>query len=397
MRVLVVSPNFPSPAGGASTRNFYLLQAIARYHSAALVALVNQADMERASEIALLAEIVHTLRLIPREPSNSKRWQQLASVVRGKSYLLDSFIVSDVQCALDAVLADDRYDIVLFESMFMAGYRVPEGIRIIIDQHNIEHELLERTYQNEKSWPRKWYNWQESRFVKRAELALCQRTDHVLVTSERERLKLKKLLPGKVIDVVPNGVDATLFNADNPSTEELERIIFTGSMDYYPNVQAVLFFAQHCWPFVRAQMPGVVWQIVGKNPPREVLKLAELPGITVTGAVPDVRPYLAEAAVAIAPLLIGSGTRLKILEAFAACKAVVSTSIGCEGLPVESGKHLLVADVPEAFAQAIIALLRDPKRRGVLGHAGRVLVEAAFSWERSGEQLLRLLEERVAV
>jgi len=397
MRVLVVSPNFPSPAGGASSRNYYLLQAVARSHSTALIALVNQADMARSRDIALLEDTVHALHLVPREPSNLKRWQQLASIARGKSYLLDSFRVSKVQRALDAMLAGDHYDVVLFESMFMAGYRVPTGIRIIIDQHNIEHELLERTYQNEKSLPRKWYNWQESRLVKRAELSLCQRADGVLVTSERERSKLKELVPGKVIEVVPNGVATAMFNVDEPSAEGPERIIFTGSMDYYPNTQAVLFFAQYCWPLVRAQIPGATWQIVGKNPPREVLKLAELPGVMVTGTVPDVRPYLAEAAVAIVPLLIGSGTRLKILDAFAARKAVVSTTIGCEGLAVESGKHLLIADPPEAFARAIIALLRDPERRGELGRAGRTLVETDYSWERSSEQLLRLLEERVAV
>ena len=397
MRVLVVSPNFPSPAGGASSRNYHLLQAVARSHSTALIALVNQADMARSRDIALLEDTVHALHLVPREPSNLKRWQQLASIARGKSYLLDSFRESKVQRALDAVLAGDRYDVVLFESMFMAGYRVPAGIRIIIDQHNIEHELLERTYQHEKSLPRKWYNWQESRLVKRAELSLCQRADGVLVTSERERSKLKELVSGKVIEVVPNGVATAMYTVDEPSAEGPERIIFTGSMDYYPNTQAVLFFAQYCWPLVRAQIPGATWQIVGKNPTRDVLKLAQLPGVMVTGTVPDVRPYLAEAAVAIVPLLIGSGTRLKILDAFAARKAVVSTTIGCEGLAVESGKHLLIADPPEAFARAIIALLRDPERRGELGRAGRTLVETDYSWERSSEQLLRLLEERVAV
>ena len=396
MRVLVVSPNLPSPAGGANARNFYLLQAIARHHSTALVALVNPADLGLSSEIAQLADIVHSMQLIPRESSNSKRWQQLASIARGKSYLLDSFITDDVQRALDFALSGVGYDIVLFESMFMAGYHVPAGKRIIIDQHNIEYELLERTYYNEKSWLRKWYNWQESRLVKRAELTLCQRADAVLVTSERESLKLKQLAPNTLIKVVPNGVDMAMFGTGD-MVEAPERIIFTGSMDYYPNIQAVLFFAQSCWPFVRTQFPGATWQIVGKNPPREVLKLAQLPGVAVTGTVPDICSYLAEAAVAIAPLFIGSGTRLKILDAFAARKAVVSTSIGCEGLLVVHGKHLLVADQPETFAHAICALLRDPQQRARLGSAGRDLVETEYSWGRSSEQLLHLLEERVAI
>ncbi|HEX4714858.1 MAG TPA: glycosyltransferase family 4 protein, partial [Ktedonobacteraceae bacterium] len=155
----------------------------------------------------------------------------------------------------------------------------------------------------------------------------------------------------------------------------------------------VRFFAHHCWPLIRARIPSATWQIVGKNPMPEVLQLANVPGVTVTGEVSDTRLYLATASVAIAPLRIGSGTRLKILEAFAMQKAVVSSSIGCEGLAVEAGQHLLVADQPEAFAEAVIALLQQPEKRRELGRAGRALVETAYSWEQCGKHLLQAIEE----
>src|SRR5205085_10717683 len=135
-----------------------------------------------------------------------------------------------------------------------------------------------------------------------------------------------------------------MFRKDGPDCEVLDRIIFTGAMNYYPNIDAVLFFARQCWPLIQAQVPHATWQIVGYNPSPEVLELAKLPGITVTGSVPVVQSYLTQASVAIVPLQIGSGTRLKILEALAMQKAVVSTSIGCEGLSVTLGEHLLVAD-----------------------------------------------------
>ena len=166
-------------------------------------------------------------------------------------------------------------------------------------------------------------------------------------------------------------------------------IIFTGTMNYYPNIDAVLFFARECWPQIRAQVPGVTWQIVGKDPPPEIRDVANSSlGITVTGTVPDVRPYLAAATVAIAPIRIGSGTRLKILEALAMRKAVVSTSLGCEGLSVIAGKHVRVADSAQAFAGAVVDLLRDAQRSMALGNAGRELVEATYSWKRCGDRAM---------
>src|SRR5205814_4418809 len=191
----------------------------------------------------------------------------------------------------------------------------------------------------------------------------------------RECLSLKNSIPSRVIEVVPNGVDIEIFHANSFEQQVPNRIIFTGSMNYYPNVDAVLFFAEKCWPLIRTQVPDATWHIVGKNPLPKVWELTDLPGITVVGSVPDMPPYLATAEVAIVPLLIGSGTRLKILEALAMQKAVVTTSLGSEGLSVVSGKHLIIEDQPEAFAQNVVALLRNPEMRTAFGAAGRTLVE----------------------
>jgi sugar transferase (PEP-CTERM/EpsH1 system associated) len=369
------------------------LKALARKHTVSLLALVDSAEAGACSGLSLLEDLAHTVQVIPSQIFHAKRRQQLISIARGESYLLNLYILKEMQDALDAMLARDNYDVVLFESVLLAGYRVPDGVKVVIDQHNIEHELLQRTYQREKAWSRKWYNWLEGRPLKSGEIERCRRADVVLVTSAREHLLLKSMLPRSVIRVVPNGADIQAFQYESPEKEVPNQIIFTGTMDYYPNITAVLFFAQQCWPLIQARVPGATWQIVGRKPPPEVQRLAELPGVTVTGFVPDVRPYLARAAVAIAPLQIGSGTRLKILEAFAMQKAVVSTGVGCEGLSVKSGKHLIVADQPEAFAQAVVELLSNPSMRIALGSAGRALVEAEYSWEQCGAQLLHVLEE----
>jgi sugar transferase (PEP-CTERM/EpsH1 system associated) len=391
MNILMVSQILPSPTSGGSTRNYHLLKALASKHTVSLLAL-GECNEQSTSELARLTRMT---QVITPPKSYPKRMQQLVDVVCGKSYILNSYYLVEMQDVIDALSARDHYDIVLFESVLMACYRLPEGIKVVIDQHNIEYELRLRTYQRERAWLRKWYNWMESRLLKPIEIERCQRADVVLVTSERERLSLKNMLPDSVIEVVPNGVDIEAFQRICSEQEVPGQIIFTGSMEYYPNVDAVLFFAQKCWPLIRAQVPDATWQIVGKNPLPKVWKLTELPGIMVTGSVPDVRPYLAATQVAIVPLLVGSGTRLKILEALAMQKAVVSTSLGCEGLSVVSGKHLRVADQPEAFAQEVVGLLRNPAMRTALGTTGRALVEAEYSWERCGAQLLLALDKIV--
>ena len=392
MNLLMVSPHLPSPSWGAGNRSYHLLKALAREHAVSLVALTT--DTGDGTEDAMLAEmnLKQVIKVPLSDSLQAKRVQQVLSILRGRSRLLDAYHVEAVQQELDALFSKDHYDLVLFESVFMADYRLPEGTPVIIDQHNIEYELLYRTYQREKSFARKWYNWWESRQLKPVELERCRNAQGVLVTSEREALVLKPLLPDSVIAVVPNGVDTEAFQRVSQEQQFSDRIVFTGSMDYYPNVDAVLYFARECWPLIRLKVPTATWQIVGRNPLPAVQNLAQLPGISVTGSVPDVKPYLADATVAIAPLLIGSGTRLKILEALAMGKAMVSTSLGCEGLPVVSGKHLIVADQPELFAQAIVDLLQNTEQRMSLGRAGRELAET-YSWQHSGDVVVRALEK----
>jgi sugar transferase (PEP-CTERM/EpsH1 system associated) len=394
MNLLIVSPYLPAPLWGASTRSYYLLNALAREHTVTLVASAN----DDGSQEAVLAEmkLKHFVKVPLPNLSQGKRMQQVVSILRRRSRLLDLYYIEAIQPVLDDLFAQDHYDVVLFESVFMAGYRLPEGTQIIIDQHNIEYELLQRTYQREKSLARKVYNWWESRCLKPVELERCRKARGVLVTSEREALLLKSLLPDVTIAVVPNGVDTEAFQVTDQPQVQPNSIIFTGSMDYFPNVGGVLYFVHQCWPFIRSKIPTATWQIVGRNPPAEILDLAKLPGISVTGSVPSVRPYLVAAMVAIAPLLIGSGTRLKILEALAMGKAVVSTSQGCEGLAVVADKHLIVADRPEVFAQSVVDLLHNEEQCRLLGHAGRKLVETEYSWKRCGDDLLRALEKIIS-
>ena len=252
--------------------------------------------------------------------------------------------------------------------------------------------ILRRTFENESSPARKWYNWAEYRALRQREIDLCREADGVVCTSDRDLAALKRLTALRASAVVPNGVDIETFLPADPAARVPGRVIFTGTMGYYPNVQAVLFFAEKCWPAIRARLPDATWEIVGSHPPAEVLALAALPGVTVTGAVADVRPHLAAASVAIAPLLIGGGTRLKILEAFATGTPMVSTRIGCEGLAVVPGVSLLVEDDPPAFAEAVVRVLTDASLRARLSLAGRSVAESTYGWARCGDQLVAFID-----
>lgn len=403
MKVLMVALHVPAPTIGVSTRNYHLLRALARQHSVSLLVLADEHNPANLADAERLASLVRSVRLVT-PPAASKRVEQLRYLAQGRSYRVMAATVPAMQAAIDEAFGRECFDAVFFESVLPAGYRLPDGVRVIIDQHNIEYELLRRTAAQEPLGPRKLYNWLESCRLAPIELRRCAAADVVLVTSERERQALHRSLPNSFIEVVPNGVDLEFFSrstlpqtthASLSATDTTPRIVFTGAMNYFPNVDAVVSFAHTCWPRIREQVPDAKWLIVGKDPLASVQRLAELPGVTVTGAVPDVRPYLGSATLAIAPLLVGGGTRLKILEAFAMGLPVVATRLGCEGLAVVPGQHLLVADTPEDLADAIVRCLTDAGLSARLGAAGQALAEAKYGWDAISAHLLRVLATRV--
>lgn len=380
----------PRPIWGAGIRNFQLLRVLARHHHVRLLAVVDDATVaaEQAEE---LRDLVTEVTLVPLPGRAHKRVQQLKFALTGQSYLLTEFSPPEAAAALTALHEREPVDVVLFESILPAGTAVPPGARVIVDQHNIEHEMLRRIVEAERQPLRKVYNWLEYRRLRAGELERCGRAAAVTVTSERERRLLEELLPAVSPIVIPNGVDLDAFTPRQREDETPGRVVFTGTLGYYPNVQAVQHFARAIWPAVRAAVPEATWQIVGSHPSAEVRHLGELPGVTVTGTVPQVQPYLAAAAVVVVPILTGAGTRLKVLEALAMGKAVVTTSIGCEGLGLVTGEHAIIADEPETFADAVVGLLRDGARRAVLARLGRALVEQRYGWDRCVEPLVELL------
>jgi len=311
--------------------------------------------------------------------------------------------------ALQVLLANNPYEVVHVESIEMAPYalaairrrpksrrpRVSEAgaPRFIFDDLNAEYLLQKRVFETDLRSPRRWigaaYSFVQWRRLARYEREVCLAVDRVVAVSERDRDELLRLAPGADIQVVPNGIDAQHYLSYSPSDDERAafhpggpNLVFTGKMDYRPNVDAMLWFCAEILPRVRAEMPDARLTIVGQRPSPAVLALGEQDGITVTGFVPDVRPYVAAADVYVVPMRMGSGTRLKVLEAMVLGKALVSTTLGCEGYGLKPDEEIAVADDAEEFAERVVTLLRDPARRTGLGARAREFAVQRYDWSR---------------
>jgi len=269
------------------------------------------------------------------------------------------------------------------------------AVPVVLFEHNVEYMIWKRLYEVEKRRWRRALLSLEWRKMRRYEAGACTRAGLTVAVSEADRALLAACAPGADIRAIPTGVDTSYFHP-NGAAEAPATLVFTGSMDWYPNEDAIMYFMDAILPEVRRAVPGVSLAVVGRDPTDRLRAAAAAAGVRVTGTVADVRPYVAEASIYVVPLRVGGGTRLKIFEALAMGKAVVSTRVGAEGLPIVSDRHFLQADSPADFARAVIGLLKDPARRRALGMAGRRLVEERHSWSRVTGEFERHCQELVS-
>ncbi len=396
MRLLWITPYVPVPTFGGGARVYNLIKVLATSSTVDLIALAEEPNDKDAMAQQLLALCRSVNYVLP--PFSSPKGRRLAQFhavgsLRPSHYNL--YYSPEMQKQINHALQRNHYDAVIIEHSFTGYYMIGSGTPVVLDQHNVESDILYRTARTGQSFARRGYNLLDWLKYRRDERQICQRADLILATSDRDRGVMRKWGRTPPLYVVPNGVDTTYFRPvlSNTYEKEVERtnLVFTASMHYSPNVEAMLYFVETIWPYIQSNAPGTTLRIVGGAPPPEIMELGRRPYITVTEYVPDLRPYIAAADVVVVPLRVGGGTRLKILEALAMGQAVVSTSLGCEGLAVEDGHHLLVADGPIEFAKQVVDLLRAPQRRVELGKNGRRLVEDVYDWRTIGARLEQLL------
>ena len=282
----------------------------------------------------------------------------------------------------------DRADVVVCDFLTPA-LNVPEDLDcpVVLFQHNVEAMIWERRAKVASNPVVKRYMREQWRRMQRVEREQCLRFDHVIAVSAEDARVFRERYGVERVSAVPTGVDTEFFRPSGAVARAPGSIVFTGSMDWMPNEDGMTFFVEEILPLVQRAVPEATLAIVGRNPTARVRALAEgRSDITITGTVPDVRPFLEGASVVVVPLRIGGGTRIKIYEAMGMERAVVSTTIGAEGLDVVDGEHLVLADDPQSFADAVVALLRAPERAERIGQRAASHVRAHFGWAAVAEQ-----------
>ncbi len=384
MRILFLTPQLPyPPRQGAALRNWGFISGLASRHE--ITVLSFHASGPSAAPIALPG--VRQLETV-EPPTRTYRGRLRDLLTTHQPDMALRLASEQYARRLRELLEKQSFDVVHIGGIEMAPYldilteARPHPL-IVFDDLNCEYLLQKRAFITDLRAPIRWpaalyslIQWQRLRVY---EAQVCRRADRVLAVSEADAAKLRELGPGLKVAVVPNGVDTQAYLPVSVPSHPTE-LVFTGTMDFRPNVDAVLWFAAKVLPRIQAEIRDIHFVVVGQRPHRRLDVLRSNPAITLTGWVEDTRPYIARAAVYVAPLRIGGGTRLKLLEAMAMGKPVVATTLGAEGYPFTAGRELLLADTPADFASAVIELLRSPALRLDLGRAAREFVAQRYDW-----------------
>jgi glycosyltransferase involved in cell wall biosynthesis len=392
--LLLLTPQLPyPPRQGTSLRNYHIIRGLSRRHEVTLLSF-DADETDAASFDELLRHCREVLAVPAPERSTRLRMMRLITDSRPdmahrlESEQFDSALAEALYGGQGGGKSGPAFDIVQIEGLELARVmpvirQIEPRSRIVLDEHNAEYALqvrsLEADLRDPARWPASLYSWLQIPRLRSYERWACQASDWVVAVSEPDRDRLAELAPSTPISIVPNSIDITEYFAEPSGDFPEYDLVFTGKMDYRPNVDAVLWFAKEIWPIIVRERPGTSWAIVGQRPHARLRPLNKLESVTVTGRVEQIQPFIAGSAVCIMPFRVGGGTRFKIIEAMAAGKAIVSTGMGAEGFNVTSGKELMIADKAADFAAATLNLLNDPDRRLELGKQAQ-LTAKAYDW-----------------
>jgi glycosyltransferase involved in cell wall biosynthesis len=397
MKILWLSHFVPYPATGhgALQRTHHLLRQAARRHEVHLVSVSQPGTLDAAGLLEAdreLATLVASVRLFPL-PADRRGLHRGAAVARSvagaRSYWDEWFHVPAMAAEVRRLAAAHAFDAVHLDAVFLAPYldAVP-GVPLVLNHHNLESHLLHRRAAAHGSRAGAWFFANQARKVEAAEAQLAQRAAMNLVVSDLDGERLRVVAPHAAVTTVANGVDIEFFQPTPGVAPTPGAVVFAGGMDWFPNRAAIQWLATDVWPTLARDNPDRAVTVIGRNPPAEIVDLAARDGrVRALGFVDDVRPHISRAAAYVCPIQVGGGTRLKILDALAMRRPLVSTAVGVEGLGMTEGVHYLAAETPDAFSQQLGRLERDPALGARLATAGRAFVEERYSWATIGDVL----------
>ena len=389
-RLLFLCQTLPYPPdGGVNIRTFHVMRLLARAFDITALCFFRRADRPTPAHVeASLAGLGRCGRVeafrIPQEHDRARlAWDHLRSVARRRTYTIYSYESRAFRRRLLDLLATEHFDLAHLDSLDLVGYLPPiaaRGLPVVCAHHNVESELLRRRAAAEGSTWRRLYMAHQARLYEAEERRACAGFALNVAVSDLDREAFGRLAPGARFTVVPNGVDVDGFR---PATAGSDGAVFVGGASWFPNRDALEYFSADVLPRLRAGGLDVPVRWVGRASAEDQRAYAAR-GIELTGYVADIRPYVAQAGCFVVPLRVGGGTRLKVLDAWAMGKAVVSTSVGCEGLHAVDGGNILIRDTAEGFAAAVRAVLEDAELRRRLGSAARETAEKEYAWDVIG-------------
>ncbi|MBL8901317.1 MAG: glycosyltransferase [Planctomycetes bacterium] len=386
MRLLILCGRLPRLNTDGSWILFNLVRELARRHKVTLFALLDSSEED--AQAAPLREFCEEVVTVVRQSSSGG----LDLHHRVPERLARDYSAYPMRAALQRLLETRDYDLVQVEYVEMAHLvqDLVAGLPVVHTCHEPLNLFYERIYRQSRGLfarCRAWWQWAQSTCY---EVSLLKSFRHVVALSDVDQHNLKGYVRGLEVTTIPSGIDVSAYPERDPAQERRPRVAFVGYFRHPPNVDGAVWLAREVFPLVRRQVPEAELVLVGKDPTSEVLALRSLPGVEVTGFVPDILPYMMESAVMAVPIRLGGGLRGKVLEAWAAGKALVSTRIACEGFHAQDGENVLLADDAAGFAAALVRCLRDPELRSKLGAAGRRVAQERYSCEamaRSYEKL----------
>jgi sugar transferase (PEP-CTERM/EpsH1 system associated) len=382
---------------GGRIRTYNMLRALKRQHRVTYITLDNGRAAPDANTLAL--EYCHDIIRVPFDEArrfSPRFWFELVgNLASTLPYAIAKWKSVALQQEIERAVTERGVEVVVCD--FLApSQNVPDGLGcpIILFQHNVEAAIWKRHAEVRKNPLARAYFREQWRRMERFERQECRRFDCVVAVSRADAEAIEREYGIADVADVPTGVDIDYFRPAGRAPREPHNLVFTGSMDWLPNEDGIIWFVDHVLPRIHARIPDVTLTIVGRNPPGRIQQLAKQDRrLRVTGSVPDVRPYLEGAAVFVVPLRVGGGTRLKIYEAIAMELPLVSTTIGAEGLPLEPGRHLLIADEPGRYAEVVVSLLEDPATGMRMGKAGADFVRDHFGWDAAAGAFSRIIAE----
>ena len=406
MKILWLSHFVPYPATGhgALQRSHHLLRQAARRHEVHLVSLSQPGTLDAAGLAEAereLARIAASVRLfpLPADPRGVHRGLAVARSAAGaRSYWDEWFWLPAMWAEVQRLSAAHRFDAVHLDIVFLERYLdAAPGVPLVLNHHNLESHLLHRRAAAHGSRAGAWFFASQARKVEASETRLARRAAMNLVVSDLDGERLRAVAPEAAVTTVANGVDIDFFQPTPGVAPSPGAVVFAGGMDWFPNRAAIQWLATDVWPVLARDNPRRAVTVIGRNPPAEIVELAgQDERVRALGFVDDVRPHISAAAAYVCPIRVGGGTRLKILDALAMRRPLVSTAVGVEGLGMTEGEHYLGAETPDAFSRQLARLEQDPALGARLAASGRAFVEARYSWATIGEVLGRAYEAAAA-